>query len=199
MTAFIYPATPHQRKHGPRGYVDYSSFRPWLRDEFSFSCIYCLIREQWGRVTGDFDIDHFIPQATDPNLTTDYDNLVLSCARCNQVKLSQHVPDPLTALTVHHLQIQPDGSLECYSREAESLVLKLDLNSPEMISWRLLWIRIIELARENDTDLLNQLMGFPTNLPNLGRLRPPGGNSRPEGIANCYFSQSERGELPAVF
>ena len=56
--AFRYPAQPLARRHGPCGYADYQSFRPWLRDEFSFRCVYCLIREQWGRVTGEFDLDH---------------------------------------------------------------------------------------------------------------------------------------------
>jgi hypothetical protein len=36
MTPFSYPTTPHVRRHGPQGYADYASFRPWLRDEFTF-------------------------------------------------------------------------------------------------------------------------------------------------------------------
>jgi hypothetical protein len=27
---FDYPASPHQRRHGPVGYVDYQSFKAWL-------------------------------------------------------------------------------------------------------------------------------------------------------------------------
>jgi len=30
---FAYPDA-HDRRHGPAGYVDYQSFKPWLRDEF---------------------------------------------------------------------------------------------------------------------------------------------------------------------
>jgi hypothetical protein len=30
---FDYPALPHTRRHGPRGYQDYKLFKPWLRDE----------------------------------------------------------------------------------------------------------------------------------------------------------------------
>ena len=52
---FNYPETPHTRRHGPQGYAGYDSFRPWLRDEFSFCCVYCLVREQWGRVSGEFN------------------------------------------------------------------------------------------------------------------------------------------------
>ncbi len=44
-TPFRYPDGPHQRRHGPRGYASYESYRPWLRDEFAFRCVYCLTRE----------------------------------------------------------------------------------------------------------------------------------------------------------
>ncbi|MEX0819011.1 MAG: hypothetical protein WD070_05450 [Pirellulaceae bacterium] len=56
---FLYPTRPHIRRHGPV-YTAYESYRPWLRDEFSFRCVYCLKREQWGVVRGTFDIDHFV-------------------------------------------------------------------------------------------------------------------------------------------
>ena len=34
-----YPTNGHERLHGPSGYVDYKSFKPWLRDEFRFRCV----------------------------------------------------------------------------------------------------------------------------------------------------------------
>jgi hypothetical protein len=49
MGAFTYPAQPHIRRHGTRGYAALESYSPWLRDEFAFRCVYCLLREQWGR------------------------------------------------------------------------------------------------------------------------------------------------------
>ncbi len=42
---FAYPPAPHVRRNGPQGYADYQSYRPWLRDEFSFRCVCCLLRE----------------------------------------------------------------------------------------------------------------------------------------------------------
>lgn len=63
---FAYPAVPHARNHGPQGYTDYTSYRPWLRDEFSFRCVYCLFREQWGRIRGVYTLDHFLPVASIP-------------------------------------------------------------------------------------------------------------------------------------
>ena len=55
MNPFRYPEQPHVRRHGPQGYVTLESYRPWLRDEFTFRCVYCLLREQWGRARGSFD------------------------------------------------------------------------------------------------------------------------------------------------
>jgi hypothetical protein len=76
---FIYPPGPHVRRHGPAGYADHTGYQPWLRDEFSFRCVYCLLREQWGRVGGVFDIDHFLPVSNRPDLAAEYDNLLYAC------------------------------------------------------------------------------------------------------------------------
>jgi hypothetical protein len=109
-SGFNYPRGARVRRHGPVGYATYHSFRPWLRDEFGFRCVYCLVREQWGRVSGQFGLDHFRPQSLYP-----------------------------------------------------------------------------------------QLAEYPYDLPNLARLRPPGGNLRPEGIEGAYFEMRKRGALPEVY
>ena len=71
------------RRHGPRGYADVESFRPWLRDEFSFRCAYCRYREQWGRLKGAFALDHFLPVSVYPKQTRTYDNLLYACRAWN--------------------------------------------------------------------------------------------------------------------
>ena len=53
-------------------------------------------------------------------------------------------------------------------------------------------MRIIDQAAERDPELFKQMMGFPDDLPDLARLRPPQ-NARPEAINECYFAQRERG------
>src|SRR5205814_6335056 len=98
MTAFLYPAQPHVRRHGPEGYADPESYRAWLRDEFTFRCVYCLLREQWGRVRGTFDIDHFLPVSLHPERERTYDNLLDACAACNAAKGNRAVPDPTAVL-----------------------------------------------------------------------------------------------------
>jgi hypothetical protein len=198
MPAFDYPAAPLVRIHGPLGYKDYESYRAWLRDEFAFRCVYCLSRERWGRVTGEYDLDHFVPQKTDPERKTEYDNLEYACRRCNLTKSGQSVPDPMR-MAAQQLWLHADGSLEPHSANAEALVLKLDLNAPPMAAWRRLWTDIVELAGEHNADLFQELMGYPADLPNLARLRPPGGNSRPAGVDASHFARRARGELPAIY
>lgn len=108
---FDYPESRSERIHGPVGYASYTSFRPWLRDEFTFRCVYCLKRETWGQVTGEFELDHFQPQSLSPDLSLDYFNLVYACRRCNSVKLDQPIDDPLTVLSAESAVVLPDGIL----------------------------------------------------------------------------------------
>jgi hypothetical protein len=78
MVPFLCPESPHVRRHKPFGYSTYESFRPWLRDEFLFRCVYCLKREQWGIVKSQYTLEHFLPQARFPEIVLDYENLLYS-------------------------------------------------------------------------------------------------------------------------
>ena len=195
---FDFPEPQEQRRHGPAGYKTYESHRPWLRDEFDFRCVYCLKRETWGQVTSEFELDHFEPQSLSPNLRLDYQNLVYACRRCNAVKRDQTVADPFRLLRATLVTTLPDGSLLPHHDDTQRLILQLDLNSPRLKDWRVLWMRIVALAKDRDTRLYNQLVGFPVDLPNLSELRPPK-NDRKEGLQHCRFAQRQRGKLPAAY
>lgn len=193
---FDYPDPRSQRRHAPSGYASYGSYRPWLRDEFTFRCVYCLKREQWGQVTGEFDLDHFQPQRLFPRLAVEYTNLVYACRRCNRVKLDQQVDDPFVVMTGAQIRTMPDGTVRGVDGTATRLILALDLNSPRLIEWRIMWMRIVELARDRDQELWKRLVGFPTDLPDLRRLRPPAGNARPAGIVESWAVLAKQGKLP---
>jgi len=193
---FNYPEPRSHRRHGLRGYARHESYRPWVRDEFAFRCVYCLKRERWGKLTGEFDLDHFQPQSQRPDLSTDYANLVYACRRCNAVKGSAEVADPFSVMTGMRIRLMPDGRLLGIEDVAVRLILQLDLNSPRLVQWRTLWMRIAELARERDRGIFRRMKGFPVHLPNLRRRRPPGGNTRPEGLDGSWAALAERGELP---
>lgn len=197
---FQYPPTPHVRRHGPQGYHDYSRFRPWLRDEFSFRCVYCLRRETFEMVSGVFNIEHFLPIASDPNLIAVYDNLLYACASCNFAKSALRLPDPLIALTATTVRVDQDGTIHANANsEAARLIDLLGLDSSEYTEFRKRWIDIVALAQQHKPELYQQLMGYPANLPNLRRMKPPGNNSRPAGVEQSAFARRERGELPSTY
>src|SRR5258707_737896 len=154
---FEYPPSPHLRRHGPRGYTDYASYRPWLRDEFAFRCVYCLLREQWGRVRGIYAIDHFLPVAHHPGKALEYENLLYACATCNSAKGDRAVPDPLALLNGPAVRVAEDGRVHTENPEAARLIELLGLDSPESTEFRMLWIGIIALAAHHNQDLYRRL------------------------------------------
>ncbi len=200
MTApFIYPSVLHARRHGPRGYADYESYRPWLRDEFAFRCVYCLIREMWGPFKGVYALDHFLPVAARPDLAREYDNLLYVCMTCNLSKGSLETPDPLAVLLDSDVKVAEDGTINTATPQAGKLIDLRGLNHPRLREFRELWIRIVRLTATHDPALLRQLMGYPTDLPGLSALRPPEGNTRPDGITRSHLARRQRGELPDTY
>jgi hypothetical protein len=193
---FLYPEQPHVRRHGPV-YTAYESYRPWLRDEFSFRCVYCLKREQWGLVRGTFDLDHFVPQQIAPLRVAEYDNLVYSCATCNATKRNLVLPNPTLELVFPRVIVHADGRIEGRSPEAKQIIGQLDLDAPAYCEYRRLWIDIIALARNYDVSLYEKLLGFPSLLPDLETKRPQN-NLRPDGVHQSFHARRKRGELPLV-
>lgn len=195
---FRYPTTAHVRHHGPSGYAGYESYRPWLRDEFAFRCVYCLWREQWGKTRGAFHMDHRTA-VSQLGSVTDYDNLAYCCASCNLVKLAVMIPDPLTSLVAATASVGEDGEITTSSPEAERIVELLDLNSDEKCEMRARLHDMIELLSALRPEQYRKWMGYTADLPDLSGLKPPGGNSRPEGVEHSHFTRKQRGELPETY
>ncbi|MFT5467887.1 MAG: hypothetical protein ACI8UO_002995 [Verrucomicrobiales bacterium] len=202
---FAYPVEPVDRKHEPRGYSDYQSFKPWLRDEFTFRCIYCLSRERWfpdGHSA--FGADHVIPQSGAPELISVYDNLVYACSNCNSFRQDRPLPMDLEAERIaEHIRMKPDGALEALSDQGEELIDKCQLNRPKLVEFR---ARLLKLVGSLDDSLPDEVrtaivdfFRFPDDLPDLARLRPPEGNAKPESVGSSFYAQSARGELPRSY
>jgi hypothetical protein len=199
MDAYRYPSRPHRRKHGPRGYHNAIEYRPWLRDEFAFRCVFCLEREQWVNRIGHFHGDHFRPVADRPDLTLEYDNLLYVCQACNLRKGKERVPDPLSALVAGAVLVYPDGAIRGRTLGARRLIEFLRLDGPSYRRRRRLIRQIIDTAARHKRLLYVELMGFPQDLPDLSKLKPPGGNSRPSGIDSSYHARRSRGKLPKTY
>jgi len=112
MKPFAYSGTPHVRRHGPKGYSEHESYRPWLRDEFAFRCVYCLARERWHKGEYGFQVDHIIPQSEAPARALDYDNLAYVCQTCNEMKSdAAKVPNPCEVGYGGCLEVREDGTV----------------------------------------------------------------------------------------
>jgi HNH endonuclease len=203
---FIYPDRPHVRKHGPAGYTTYPTYKPWLRDEFHFRCVYCLERERWypsGNAA--FGVEH-IRSKGDPkyhNLICDYENLLYACNRCNSAKRERMLLDPCVVALADHVRLEADGSLRPLTTEGNRLINLLGLNAPGPQTVRRRYLRALSLYQSQPDDpevraLYLDYFGYPDDLPDLAVLRPES-NLRPEGLNETYFRQRAEGRLPEVY
>ena len=195
---FVYSATPHVRRHGPYGYKEYESYREWLRDEFSFRCVFCLRREQWGSVGGMWDIDHSTPQHKNPQRKLDYDNLLYTCRTCNSAKSGQVVPDPCEVAFGECVEVHTDGTIRALNEDGEILIAALRLDNEDHTRVRHLMITALRSLALHDRQAYIPWMRYPDNLPDLSKLKPPG-NTKPEGVNASYYARRIRGELPETY
>jgi hypothetical protein len=102
-------------------------------------------------------------------------------------------------LTSPNVQLGEDGVLHAATPEAARLIKLLGLNGKLAVEFRLLWIGIVAMAAKGDPDLYRKLMGYPDDLPDLLTLRPPSGNSRPNGVRESFYVQKQKGTLPGTY
>ena len=195
---FAYPTMPHIRRHGPYGYSIYESYRAWLRDEFSFRCVFCLNREQWGLIRSVWDLDHFMPQHSHPQISFDYENLLYSCRTCNGMKGDQIIPDPCKIAYGECVTVHPDGTIEALNEKGEILIETLRLNNEDYTRFRQLMIDTLRSLATHDRQTYVLWMRYPENLPDLSGLRPPG-NKKPEGVKQSFYARRMRGELEEIY
>ena len=124
MNPFVYPIK-QTRRHGPLGYLDYTSYKPWLRDEFEFRCVYCLRREQLGTGVSGFAVDHFLPISIQPDAELKYLNLFYSCSTCNFRKGSRRIDDPTDAAVASELTVYDTGQIVGETPAARRLIREI--------------------------------------------------------------------------
>ena len=209
---FLYTPQPHQRKHGPAGYIDYQEYKPWLRDEFVFRCVYCLERELWyGDRHASFSVEHVEPQKDSPLRICDYTNLVYACTRCNSYKRRIRLIDPTAVGFGIHLRVdEKTGVVHPVkvngnpSREGALVISLLHLNEDPAISNRRYAIDLLALKREYpDNERIHRLFlkcfGFPEELPDLRSHRPPQGNQLEGSELRCYFALRDANHLSDTY
>ena len=195
---FIYPAKPHQRKHGPEGYSDYADYKDWLRDEFDFRCVYCLRRESWAPRRAVWAVEHLILRKDRKDLATIYSNLVYACATCNSWKSADRMPDPCKVAYGDLVLVDSDGRIRALKPKGNTLIKVARLDDADSTEFRRKYIKLLRYYHQNDPEEYRRWMGFPKDLPDLAN-RPVKRNSKPEGTRNCRFEQEKRGELPQTY
>ena len=202
---FRYPSAPHMRRHGPRGYADHKHYKPWLRDEFSFRCVYCLCRESWyPDGEAHFSVDHVWPRNRATESLRTYDELVYACCVCNAYKRDFPEMIDFGAIALaEHLEGLADGTIRPLTPQGEALIDVCALNRQDLVAFRRdLRSLVVLLAGRSGAateQLRRRYLGYPVDLPDLASLRPPGGNARPDGVTACCFERRRRGELADTY
>ena len=142
---YAMPSGPYTRRHGPTGYLNYTSYKDWLRDEFQFRCVFCLHREKWERRGWRvFQVDHIIPQSQDLTKVTLYENLLYVCDSCNVHKSDTVLPDPCEFAYAEHYRFEADGTVTSLSDPGEMYIEILGLDQPYLVNHRKKWFKLIE-------------------------------------------------------
>ena len=196
---FAYPSQPHVRRHGPMGYSNYRQYRNWLRDEFSFRCVYCLRRETWLTLRADWQIDHFVPKSRHPQGALDYDNLVYACSTCNHSKAAHLAPDPCGVAYADCVRIDEQGNIHALNDDGTNLIETLGLDDEDYCEMRRAILELLDELRVGGKAYC-RWFGYPTNLPDLSEEpKPPGGNKRQGGVRDSCFEKAKRGDLPKYY
>lgn len=76
------------RGSNPPQYVQYQSYKRFLRVDFAYACAYCNIHENEVGGPRFFTVEHYRPKADDkfPKLAAVYSNLLYGCQVCNPFK-----------------------------------------------------------------------------------------------------------------
>jgi hypothetical protein len=203
---FCYPKTKHARRHWPKGYKAYDTFKPWLRDEFTFQCVFCLVRERMKDPSGHhhFAVEHLKPKKKNPTLICQYSNLVYGCLQCNSIKGEKGpVLDPCRAAYGKHFEVQSDGTIKGLTTKGRKMIRLLRLDRGDLTAFRKRYLSLERRARASPTSPFNvewmaAILSFPDDLPDLS-LSQPKKNSRPAGVASSYFAQKAAQTLPDTY
>jgi uncharacterized protein (TIGR02646 family) len=151
-TKYVVVRTPVEEKG------DHREYREELRIDFWFTCAYCTISEAEARGIG-FEIDHYEPESSRPELATVYSNLMYACEHCNSTKWMTCPPPKARADgrrffkadeddASDHFALADDDSILGTTAVGDFTVKMLELNRGALVRLREIRRRIAEGAEE---------------------------------------------------
>jgi hypothetical protein len=101
------------------------------------------------------------------------------------------------------LEIVEDGTIRGRTEAGRELIQVCQLDRANLTEFRRGIFEVLQalqgLKEHSQREILRRYFGFPSNLPRLATLRPPGGNSRPKGIETSFYERRQRGELAEFY
>lgn len=140
-------------------YANYTSFKPYIRDDFNKRCGYCDDLDLFhGGVRG-YQIDHFKPHSIKrfKKLKQEYSNLVYSCPFCNRAKSNKWIDtngfiDPCKDEYDKHICRNEKGQIIYKTTQGKYIYSNLNLN---LKRHELLWM--IEKLKKQKLELKKYL------------------------------------------
>lgn len=137
---------PHFSRRTPAPNVKggYRSLRPFVREDFSRQCAFCLFSEVLAGGEENFELDHFRPRQRFPELVNDYYNLYYSCHPCNHIKRDSWPSSALEEKGIcfvdlckedfaTHFIVEKDGTLKGVTVPGDYTIDKLNLNRQHLV------------------------------------------------------------------
>ena len=130
--------------------------------------------------------------------------MVYACVLCNASRQDQKLPfHPGEQALAEHLILVDNGLVTGLTAAGSDLIVRCHLNRPRLVEFRQRTLRTVAYLKSQTGDeasaLLREVLRFPTDLPDLRILKPPQGNTRPDGIAESCYERRQRGELPETY
>jgi len=142
---------PRVTKTTKPGTLPAGGYRAWKRilaREGQFRCIYCAIHEAAFGGYWNFHVEHYKPKSRFRDLKDAFENLFYACAVCNVFKSNDWPgecrPDLSTCAYANPIDhdfntlftLLDDGSVRGETKTSEYMVLRLNLNRPQLIMER---------------------------------------------------------------
>ena len=144
---------------------DYTLYRPYVREDFSECCAYCLLHEIVAAGKDNFELDHFRPKSNPlfASLADDFYNIYYSCHVCNHYKGSSwpnaelidagyHFVDLCRERFSAHFNETADGTWVPLTKAGEYTEARLRLNRLHLVEIRTLLREMAQLRNEDPID-----------------------------------------------